>query len=431
MRQVPFPVRWRQWTGHAGFLANFGAAKLVIYLLPLAIAKFAPPATYGGIEVAWSAALLGAMVLVGAPLSGATQRYLIRKDRAVADEILGLTALFCGLSTIACFLARRWVTDSDALMALAALATAIIHNGCSAFFRMLGRRNFTAWADGTATLCAGLVVLAARLMVWQATPEAVVSCYLVLNVTVTLAAVIGFVATRKPGVLRRFWLSATIGLPMVAGAVLAIWLGVGGRLTVGLLAARDVAAYSVAFRVGGLAFGVHQLAGTAMFARIYRARTREADRLLARVLTLVTVMSTGLALGGAPVVRALHLRALDSAGTLVFARILPIVTLQIYFWIAFAMLQVRINRSGLAARALMPVAVVTLGGAGIIFGLNAWLGLGIVALSWLIAAQAAGYFAAELLVLARGRLPHRRVGLVALAGGGLLVAIALLMQVLG
>ncbi len=79
---------------------------------------------------------------------------------------------------------------------------------------------------------------------------------------------------------------------MTVVATLAIWLGVGGRIIVGFLNPEALAAYGVAFRVAGFALGVHQLAVTALFARLYAARTKVADPMIAGFFMVSTFAAT-------------------------------------------------------------------------------------------------------------------------------------------
>ena len=50
--------------------------------------------------------------------------------------------------------------------------------------------------------------------------------------------------------------------------------------------------------------------------------------------------------------------------------------------------------------------------------------------AWGIALHSGAYFAVAYFILARRRLPHVRIGLIGLVGGGLLAAVALMEQLL-
>jgi O-antigen/teichoic acid export membrane protein len=406
------------------FLANFGLAKAAIYLIPLFIAAMAPPDVYGGIEFAWAAALMAATFLVGAPIAGATQRHLIGKDQEVLDELALITVVGCLMGAVAWGIAQTWGFAPYVLIAVASFGAAIVHNALSGWFRMRGQRNRTAWADGTATIIAGFIVLALALALGRLSVASVTYAYAAFSVAAGFAALILFMRIKNADWPVRFKRSLVIGIPMLAGSILAMWLGVGGRITMGALAPTDVAVYSLAFRVAGLTLGIHQLAITALFARLYKARTRQADSLMSPFLIAIALLNIMLALLAPWIMQQFHFAALPESDRGKFAAIIPIVCFQVFCWIAFAMLQVRINRSKLAGKAFWPILWVTVIGAGLIFASASFFKLGVVGISWGIGIHSAAYFVAEWVVLARARLPHFKIGLVALAGGVALGLIA-------
>ncbi len=410
-------------SGGALFLANFGVSKALVYLIPLTIAAIAPAAVYGGIEFAWAVGLLFASLIVGAPLSGVTQRYIVGKERAVADEIALVTLLAAGAGLLLWALTEATHAPMTWRIAAASVGVAILHNSISTVFRMSGRRNLTAWADGTATLTAG--TLAAILWaVGALTLPGMTMIYGAAGVAIAAGSAVILWRTRAAGLRARLASSFAIGLPMLAGGVLAMWLGVGGRMMVGFFDAAHVAAYSFAFRIGGVALGVHQLAITALFARIYGAVTKQADRMLAPFLGGVALLTGVIAIAGPFATPHFKIAALAGDGEAVFVRILPIVCLQVFFWIAFAMLQMRVNRYRLAAAVFWPMLWVTVGGTALIAAAIWGLDLGIIGLCWAIAAQSVAYFLCEIWALSTRKLNHARVNWVALGGGLGLTAIA-------
>ncbi len=410
------------------FIANFAAAKAGIYLIPLIIAAFASSAVYGAIEFGWAVALMAAAMLTGAQFGGINQRYLVSRDRAVDDELALWTALGCAGALILWGLAIAIGLPLVWQVALASFGVGVIHNAVSTRARMRGARVVTAWVDGTATFVAG--ALFAVLVATSQTGDvsALGGGYAVLAVAGVVAAVALFLTTRQPDLQARVARGWQLGLPMLANAILATWLGVYGRILIGLFAVEAVAAYGLMFRVAGLALAVHQLAVTALFARIYAARTRAADRMLAPFLLAVAVLLGVLAVGAPAIVPMVPIAALGKAGVMQFVAIFPVVALQVFFWIAFAMLQMRINRSGLAARAFGPMLLVTLVGTCFTLLLG-WLSSGNLPLMcWAIAAQSAALFWVEWLVLFKARLPHAKLGWIALVGGIALAGIALVNQ---
>lgn len=412
------------------FLANFAAAKIGVYLLPLVIAAFASASVYGAIEFGWAVALMGASVLTGAQFGGINQRYLVARDRMVNDELALWTALGCALAVM------LWLGGSAAgvslawQVALASIGVGVVHNAASTYARMRGARIQTAWADGTATFVAGGLMACLFALGLAGSERAVAHGYVVLAVAGASISTMLFFGSRQARLRQRNMRSFQLGLPMLANALLATWLGVCGRVLIGLFEVEAVAAYGIMFRVAGLAFAVHQLAATALFARLYVARTRTADRIFAPFLTAVAGLLAVLSLAAPVIVPMLPIAALDQAGAALFAQLFPVVALQVFFWIAFAMLQVRVNRSGQARRAFLPMLVVTVLSTGLTFAFGMMNGGNLALMCWAIAAQTAGLFAVEWVVLAKARLPHVKIGWIGLVGGAVLAAIGLANQLL-
>ncbi|MCB2078726.1 MAG: hypothetical protein KDE55_13640 [Novosphingobium sp.] len=408
------------------FLPNFAAAKASIYFIPIAIAAFASAQIYGAIELSQSVGLLIAAIIVGAPLAGITQLHLVRNRHDVVDQIWTVNAAGCALSLIATVLAWTLGARLDMILVCAAFGAAATHNCASSSGRMFGKRNLTAWADGTAMIVAAVAVAITILITGEQSLSALILVYVGLTVISLLASLTAIFVKLQPGLASRLTEAFRIGMPMVLFGIVSMWLGVGGRITVGFLVPGDLAAYGVAFRIAGLTLGIHQLLQTALFAKVYKARTRQADRLTAPFLAGVCVLALAVSLAGGFVVGQFRLASLTGDGMATFRSILPIVSIQVFFWIATAMLQVRINRSRLSQRAILPILIVTLTGAAAMV-LAVKLGLvGIVGLSWLIALHAATYFATSWTLLVRKGLVHRWIGTVGAAGGGLLALAAVL-----
>jgi hypothetical protein len=415
----------RQAFGWGVFLVNFSLAKGAIYVAPLGVAAIASPETYGAVELAWSFGLILGSITISVPISGINQRFLVSRDREIGDEVSLLLLVFAALSLAATALAF-WIGATPIwTMIAAAFGSTALHSVSVSIFRMYGRPNLSAWSDGTAMLCTAAILLVCMLSGAGVTVANLTTGYLVLGAATTAAAAIGLIRLRRPALLSRLKRSTLIGLPMVIGGLMALWLGVGGRLTIGALLPAGVALYSIAFRVAGLALGLHQMATTLFYARLYASRTRDADALVGRFYAAVLAFSVLMALFGAPVVSRLDLAALPSDRLATFAVILPIVSVQIFFWIGFAMLQTRINRSRLAGRSIRPLALVTAVGGGLIFAAAAVVEPDIIWLCWGIALHAATYFVAAYVLLARRRLPHVRMGAIGLFGGALLILLAL------
>jgi hypothetical protein len=229
---------------------------------------------------------------------------------------------------------------------------------------------------------------------------------------------------RSGGVRRRLGRSSRLGAPMAAYDILNTWAAVSGRVLVGLLAPAELPAYGVAFRLAGAAIGLYRIATTLMWAPLYRARTRAADRLLARFMAANAVLAGSVSLAGPWAVADLGLRAIPGEAAQATADILPVVALQMFFAAGHAMLQPRVNRTGTAGLSIALMVPLALGVAGAVVAADA-AGAGLRTLCWLLAAGAALFFFGTLALLGRRRLPHRRMTVAGAAGGALLAAAAL------
>ena len=412
--------------GHLFFLANFVLAKGAVYLTPLVLAAIAGAQLYGGIELALAIGLQACAILLGAPLAGITQVYLIKRDRAVGDLLWWLT--FVSSLALLLLTGLFWLADagSGTLLIVSVLAATVIQNTASTWFRMRGERNRTAWADSVSILIAGIVVIGVVVAFGTGATGIAALIFTVLTGLTALTSAAVLLRHRAADLRGRLAKASRIGLPMMVAGMFAIWLGVGGRILIGITSPADLAAYSLAFRIAGLALGIHQLATTAAFPRLYATRTRQADRLLAMFMTAVLVVTAMLALAGPYVVDLFHFSAIGPHDRETFRALVPLTSLQTYFWIGYALLQFRINRSGVAKASIVPILLVTASGIGIILLVAHFVSNDARLICALIALHSIAYFALAWLLLARRRLPHRYMGLVGLAGGLVLGAIAAL-----
>lgn len=412
----------------AGFLISFATAKLSIYAIPLAVAVLAPPVIYGNLELAQSVGLVVALLSVGVPLSGLNQLYLVRGERRITDMIALMLFAGCGVALLASGAAFLAGLSAVPLLVVAFLGTAVLQTIASFVFRMLTLRNWAVWADGTAAILSGLVFGIALLLAGRPALDHITAGFLALALAGTVAGGIWLTAARSPGLMERLGQAARVGMPMMVVGVLAIWLTIEGRIVVGLVNASALAAYGVAFRVGGLALGVHQLVATAFFARLYASRTRRADRMISANLAAVGVVCFSIAVVGRFLPHFVSISALSSGGSQSFASILPLATLHTFFWSGYGMLQLRINRCGLAPRTIVPSMIVTLVGAGLILAIGTFVTNDVVLLSWLIALHAAIYFFKNVVILTRRGVPHTKSAIAGVAGGAILSVLALILN---
>ncbi len=423
LRSRPHP-QFRAHAHHLVFFANFSAAKIAVYLMPLALAALASARLYGGIELALAIGLQACAVVLGAPLAGITQVYLIQGERAVGDVLLFLT--FASALTLSVLAGLLWLAGVDELVLLtvAVISGTVLQNSASTWFRMRGERNRTAWIDGVSLLIAGLVVIGVVVIAGNDRTGLAALVFASVTVMLTLISGVMLLKHRAPDLLGRLGRVARIGLPIMVAGAFAIWLGVGGRILVGIASAADLAAYSLAFRISGLALGVHQLAMTAAFPSLYGARTRRADQLLSLFMTGVLAASVILAIAGPFVVEIFSFSALGEQDKETFKALVPLTSFQTYFWISYALLQLRINRSGASKASIVPTLLVTVVGIGAILLVAHFISNDVRLICALIGLHAAAYFATAWLILARRRLPHRKIATLGLVGGLVLGAIA-------
>lgn len=407
------------------FLFNFGVSKLLIYATPLVIAVVVAGDVYGAIELSQSAGLLLATLLIGPALQGLTQRFLIHKEAAYQWVTLVLVGGFLLLSLAALGLSVLLGLGDDLKLVAASLGVAGLHVAGNSTALMLGRRNAATWIAGTNILGAGLLVSLSLAAIGYVSVTGLTIAYAAIDLAalVAVAALLRLVARGTWQLLKRV---TTIGLPMMLVATLSIWLGVGGRITVGAFNTDALPVYGVAFRVAGLLLGFHQLVVTAFFVALYRGRIREADRMMTGLLATVLLTGLGLCFAAFPIGALFADGALAGDGLAAFARILPLTVLQTFYWIGLALLQLRINRYNLAARAIAPTAIVTVAGLVAIAAGALLVDSSVEALCWMLAAHSALLYAATSWVLRRRRLPHARIDAVTLIGSAPLVATALL-----
>lgn len=407
------------------FLFNFGVSKLLIYATPLVIAVLVAADVYGAIELSQSVGMLFASFLIGPALQGLTQRFLIHKEPAYQWVTLVLVGGFLLFSLAALGLTILLGVGDDLRLVAASLGVAGLHVAGNSTVLMLGRRNAATWIAGTNILAAGLLVGLALAALGHVSVAGLTLAYAAIDLAALIAVGVLFrlVAPGSWDLLKRVTM---IGLPMMLVATLSIWLGVGGRITVGAFNADALPVYGVAFRVGGLLLGFHQLVVTAFYVTLYRGRIRQADRMMTGLLTMVAVAGLAMCFAAFPIGALFADGALAGDGLAAFARILPLTVLQTFYWIGIALLQLRINRYNLAGPAIAPTAIVTIGGLVVIAAGALLVDRGVEALCWMLAAHSAALYVATSWVLRRRRLPHARIDAVTLIGTAPLVATALL-----
>lgn len=270
-------------------------------------------------------------------------------------------------------------------------------------------RNCASWADGFAVLAAGSGLASAALL-WDKPGLQTLAC-LFSAFTFTAATFVTVIAYRSaaPQLYRRFVSVTKTGAPMMLIGAMSVWLGVGGRIVFGLVNTADLAIYSVAFRIAGFVLGLHQLVITAAFARLYTARTRYADKVMGFIVAAIGTVSILISLIAPYFIQNLGVAAVGHGEVTLFRGILAFACAHTMFWIAHALLQLRLNRLGLSARAALPTGVALMGGTAAIIGCGYFISNNAVFLTALISMQAVVYFVISCYILYRKNLPHYRL----------------------
>jgi hypothetical protein len=407
------------------FIANFGVARVVVYLIPLAIAAIAPAAVYGAIEFSQSVSLLGAALLIGAPLAGVSQRYLVNKEPLAVDVVAASVILAAIMALVAGGIA--WLASAPPLvtMSLLALALAAVHNAFAVVFRTLTWRNVTVWSDGFAFIVTFGIVLIMLGLTGSVDAAAIALGYAVFAGVALLGAILAFVRARRPAVRDRARRMIHFGAPVLVSSAFAVWQAGAGRILAGLFLPSALPAYAIAFRIVGLALGLHQLAATALFSRLYSGRTRATDGLLSLLLAAVAATLLVIAAASRLLVRPQTFEALDGAGYDLFVTALPIVAVQIFFWIGNAMLEMRITRFGLAKKTILASIIINGSALAGLFTAQHVVPITLPAICWTVAAQSAAFFFFSAWLLYRRGVPHRKLATAGAVGGLVLAIIAL------
>lgn len=338
----------------AGFLLSYGAAKGCAFATPLALAFLLTPTDYGALEFALTAGLLGAtLAALGVPQ--AMPRLILVQGESRSVDVLALAVLAAGTVGLAAA-ALFWISGAPGQWRLAGLLLVLFAGQLAASFwaRIHGRAALTAWLDNGAILLVGVAAL--PVAAGWALGIAGAGAWLPLGIAglammLLSVALILLLRTHQPGLGAAWRRAAGMGVPMMAGGLLLFAITGAPRLLVGQFAGLEaLAVYAFAARINLVLLLGHQILMTAFFARIYQMDAARADRLFSAVLAGLTLVATGLGVawpwlaGWMPVV----------VPPLIFA----LVAVQTILWIASAMLEMLVNRDGLAGPAARWTALV-------------------------------------------------------------------------
>ncbi len=410
------------------FVAHFGVARVIIYCLPLAIAALAPASVYGMIEFAQSMSLLGVALLIGAPFVGVSQRYLINKEPLAVDVVAVAVVLTSALALAAGSAAWALGAQPFVTVSLLALSLASVHNSFATVFRTLAWRNVTVWSDGFAFIIAFVIVLVSFALTGGVDTQAIGIGYAAFAVLALAGGLMVLARSRRPGLASRARRMIHFGAPVLVSSSFAVWQSGAGRILAGMLVPAQLPAYALAFRIVGLSLGLHQLAGVALFSRMYAGRTRRVDRLLSSLLAGVVLILFGILAASYLFIREGTFAALHGEGYRLFFAVLPITAVQLLFWIGNAMFEMRVTRFGLAKKTILPSMAINGVALAGLFAARSFTPITLPAICWLVTAQSAAFFFYSAWLLYRRGVPHRLLAAVGAGGGGLLTLAALLLS---
>lgn len=410
-------------------VGNFAVARALVYFSPFLIAILVEPEAYGVIELSQAIGLLAAGLIATAPLSGVTQRYLVGSLRYFWDIVSFTVFLGGALGLAVSAICLSLGANTTTIFVSAVLPLAVVHNTVSAISRTMGLKIITAWSDGFYILFTTLVILVIFLMQNRVAIDDISPPFVLFSAALTLISGLAFLRLKRDGFVSRLKAVVGIGLPIAVVSMMSIWLGVSGRVTIGIFTESSLPAFAMAFRVAGLSLALQQLSTVILFVRLYTSRTKQSDAILGIIYSSVLCLLVLICLVGPYLPMIVDIRALSGIGQETYRQLLPLASLQVFFWIGYAMLEMRINRYRLSARAIGPMCAVFVSGGCLIAGVGFFLAAGPLLLCWLTAFHTAAFFGVNVIVLARRGVPHRRVTWVGVIGGSALSGIAVLYTV--
>ncbi len=411
------------------FLANFGLGKGIAFLGPIWLGLTLPPQTYALLE--YALAIAGFCVLFttfGVP-QATMQLVVMRQGRQVSDLLASVASVAGG--TVAALALVLAISGASAqwTMALAVLGLSVCQQCASAYARAHGLRNLTAWADHLHLV---MIVVATAGLSLVARPVAVDS----LKYTLFALAIAGTGAalgvlwwTLRPSLGVRLREAARLGWPMLLSSLCYGWVIASGRILIErFLGKDDLYTYAFTFRVAGLLLLIHAVIVTAFAAKLYKMPTRRFDR-VASWMVLVLGAGSILFILFEPEKLISVLAAQTGFGVPGNIQMLSerperaLVALQVFFWGAGALLEMRLARARRAG-AMVPrtLAILALTIAAVLgASVCGQLGFGSM-LVILVVQQGLMCFALHE-VLLRRRVPVRKT---ALTTAGAAIAIAAL-----
>ena len=414
------------------FLANFAVGKGLAFFGPIFLAILLTPVAYGTLEFALATAQIVAIVATfGVPLA-AMQLVVMRIGRKFKDILAGAGSLV-GLAALTAAGVLALLGHEARWSLCAAFACLYALQQCGvAYARAYGQRNLNVWIDHAPTLVALLLatILAAIHRGDDVSTLTVAACAF----GTTGASAAGMIAwrTRAGDYLRRLREAAILGLPMLGSSLIGAWMVSSGRVYMGLFFSEaDVYAYAFTFRVSSLLVLLQAVVGTAFAPQLYKMPTRRFDPIAAVLVGAVAAAALTLVLI-APERLVAERTSTYNLSIILAHPAVALVPLQVFFWTATALIELRVNRARRSGSVAITNSVVVGVGASILFLLRAANLIRFETVLIVVVVQQAAACCTFHSALARRKIPLRATAMTTAFGAvALLTAVLLKWQVAG
>jgi hypothetical protein len=391
------------------YLGAFGAAKSIVVIGPILLAKLYAPGVYGAIELALSTSLFIAMLTMGA-VTGGVPRLSLSRSPVKTDDVTAAAIAVWGVALLILAGGVYKITGQGP-MTLCILATipAMAQGAMNTHLIVASRRATAAVSSAFATIVASCTVIGLTFG-GAMTVERLLTIYAVSGIGIASAAALWATRRLKPQFSARARQAVTVGLPILAYSLVATWIAASGRLYVAtFLSVEAVAVYAFDFRIAAMALLPYGLITAGLFAQVYSLKTRRFDRLAPRYLGVTALFGTALTAAFPLFLAAFAPKALPLDSRVQAAMVFILVMGQVIGWTISASIFIRINRAGLAGRAATATALVAACTALLVLGLARFRLVALENIALVLMVQEYAQIAALLGLLWRKGLPLPRL----------------------
>lgn len=410
----------------AAYLAHFSLAKGLSFAAPIAFGLYIQESVYGALEFALAAAPVAALALTAGAPAATMQLMLMRSARPVLDVLAAATGGCAALATLA--LAPLALAQAPGYLAVATPMVALfgLQLAALAYARASSWRFANLWIEHIPSLFLVGVALGLAAFGRLDRVEGFVAALAVAAFGVAIGGAVLLRRTLQPDLAGRLAEAARVGLPIVAATLAGAWITASGRVFLQIANMEDALfAYAFTFRIASLVALANALAIGAFAAELYKMPTRRFDR-VATLMIVILFLATVAYLALSPEQAVAGLVSPRKQAVLASQPAIKFVAVQVFFWAAGALVDMRIARARLAGRATRAIMAISL--AGVALAATMWTNgpPGPAAVMLALAAQQGAAVAAGHILLARRGIPLRRTACATGVGGFLLLALAAL-----